>query len=151
MKCLVWTIMTYGAEGWTLKKGNVRKIHSAEMWFYRRLLRIRWKEKRTDKSILQELNTERELLKTILEKKLTVFDHICRSKRCSLMKEAIQGKVEGKRKRGRPRISYQGNIKEWTGRNSPEIFSMVDRRQDWRDEIHRAVRAANIHKSDAVQ
>ena len=149
MKCLVWTTMTYGAEGWTLRKTNVKKIQSAEMWFYRRLLRTSWKERRTDLSILQELNTERELVKLILRKKMTFFGHICRSKKCSLMKEAIQGKVEGKRKRGRPRISYLGNIKEWTGRNSPEIFNMIDRRQDWRSEVQRAVRAANIPRSGA--
>ena len=151
MKCLVWTTMTHGAEGWTLRKTNVKKIQSAEMWFYRRLLRTSWKERRTDLSILQELNTERELVKLILRKKMTFFGHICRSKKCSLMKEAIQGKVEGKRKRGRPRISYLGNIKEWTGRNSPEIFNMIDRRQDWRSEVQRAVRAANILRSDAGQ
>ncbi|GFO04978.1 endonuclease-reverse transcriptase [Plakobranchus ocellatus] len=80
MKTLVWTVMTYGAEGWTIKKKQEKKINSAEMWFYRRLLRISWRERRTDQSILEELNEERKLLNYIKKRKLTFFGHTCRSK-----------------------------------------------------------------------
>ena len=59
MKVLVWTTITYGAEGWTLRAEEKKKIQAAEMWCYRRLLNISWKDKRTNKSILNELNIER--------------------------------------------------------------------------------------------
>ena len=62
VRSLVWTVLTYGPEGWTLKKADEKRIESAEMWIYRRLLRVGWTEHRTDESILLELNTTRLLL-----------------------------------------------------------------------------------------
>ena len=62
VRSLVWTVLTYGAEGWTLKKADEKRIESAEMWIYRRMLRVSWTEHRTDESILLELNTTRHLL-----------------------------------------------------------------------------------------
>ena len=52
--------MTYGTEGWTLKDKQIKKIQSAKIWFYRRMLRVSWREKRTDESILKELGTKGE-------------------------------------------------------------------------------------------
>ena len=143
MKCLVWTVVTYGAEGWTLRKEDMDRINSAEMWLYRRLLRVNWHEKRTDESILQQLQVDRELLSTVMKRKLTFFGHACRNKKCSLMKTVIQGKLEAKRKRGRPRAHYFENIKKWTGKTTPEVYGVVDRRDEWREVVQRAMRAAN--------
>ncbi|GFO44389.1 endonuclease-reverse transcriptase [Plakobranchus ocellatus] len=148
VKCLVWTVMTYGAEGWTLRKRDEKKINSAEMWFCRRPLRVSWKEKRTDEAILAELQVRRHLLESIRKRKLSFFGHICRSK-CTLMKDIIQGKLEGKRGRGRPRAAYLDNIKTWTRRNSTEIYTMTERREEWRKLVQKAVRAANASRSDA--
>ena len=61
VKALIWPVITYGAEGWTLKKDDERRLEAAEMWCYRRLLRISWTEKKTNKSILDEIQTRREL------------------------------------------------------------------------------------------
>ncbi|GFO19903.1 nuclear receptor corepressor 1 [Plakobranchus ocellatus] len=148
MKTLVWTVMTYGAEGWTIKKKQEKKINSAEMWFYRRLLRISWRERRTDQSILEELNEERKLLNYIKKRKLTFFGHTCRSK-CTLMKNILQGRMEGKRQRGRPRINYFDNIKSWTQMTTREIYDVILERDVWRQMVHEAVRAANVLGSDA--
>ena len=79
------------------------RINSAEMWMYRHLLRVSWHEKRTNDSILRQLQVDRELLSTVLKRKLTLFGHTIRNKKCSLMKTVIQGKIEAKRKPGRPR------------------------------------------------
>ena len=92
-------------EGWTLKAKQIKKIQSAEMRFYRRMLRVSWREKRTDESKLKELGTKRELVNFIKKRKLSFIGHACRSK-CSLMKDIMQGEVEGKRGRGRPRLQY---------------------------------------------
>ena len=148
LKCLVWTVMTYGAEGWTLKKKDEKRINSAEMWFYRRLLRISWKEKRTDENILEEIGCTRELLSSVKKRKLTYFGHACRSK-CQLMKEIIQGKCEGKRQRGRPKLSYYDNIIVWTGAESRDIYDTICERDDWRKLVYTATRAANVPGSDA--
>ena len=62
LKCLVWPVMTYGCESWAQKKDDDNKIQAAEMWFFRRLLRVSWKERRTNDSTLEELGVERTLL-----------------------------------------------------------------------------------------
>ena len=89
---------------------QIKKRQSAEMWFYCCLLRVSWREKRTDESILKELDTKRELVNFIKKRKLSFIGHACRSK-CSLMKDIMRGKVEGKRGRGRPRMQYIDNAK----------------------------------------
>ena len=66
VKALIWPVITYGTEGWTLKKDDERRLEAVEMWCYRRMLRISWTEKRTNKSILNELQTRRELLAQII-------------------------------------------------------------------------------------
>ena len=100
------------------------------MWLYRRLIRVRWHEKRTNGSILHQLPVIRELLSTVLKRKLTFFGHAIRNRKCSLMKTVIQGKLEAKRKPGRPRTHYFENIKQWTGKTIPEVYGAVDRRHE---------------------
>ena len=71
LKVLVWTTVMYGAEGWTLKKEEKKKIQSAELWFYRILLNLTWHHRRTNQSILDELRVKRELFGNIVKRKLT--------------------------------------------------------------------------------
>ena len=73
VRSLVWTVLTYGAGGWILKKADEKRIESAEMWIYRRMLRVSWTEHRTDESILLELNTTRQLLGFVVRRKLSYF------------------------------------------------------------------------------
>ena len=80
MKVLVWTTLNYGAEGWTLKAEERKKIMSAEMWFYQRLLNLTWRDRRTHVSILKQLNVTRELFGNIVKRKLTFFGHTIRNK-----------------------------------------------------------------------
>ena len=72
-----WPVITYGVEGWSLKKYDER-LEAAEMWCYRRMLRISWTDKRTNKSILDELQTRRDLLAQIIKSKMAFFGHACR-------------------------------------------------------------------------
>ena len=73
VKALIWPVITYGAEGWTLKKDDERRLEAAGMWCYRRFLRISWTEKKTNKSILDELQTRRELLAKLSKEKLLLW------------------------------------------------------------------------------
>ena len=114
VKTLVWTVLSYGAEAWTLKVRDERKITSMEMWLWQRMLRISWMEKRTDNSILQELEIKRELLGHVRKRKLTYYGHLCRDHGCQITKTVVEGYVEGRRRRGRPRKQYIDNIKQWT-------------------------------------
>ena len=79
VKTLEWTALSYGAESWTLKVRDERKIISMEMWLWRRMKRISWTEKRTDNSILQELDIKRELLGHVRKPKLSLhIEHFIR-------------------------------------------------------------------------
>ncbi len=143
VRALIWTVLTYGAEGWTLLKADEKQIQAAEMWIYRRMLRISWKERRTNESVMLQLNTTRQLLGFVLRRKLSYFGHTHREGGCALVKSVIQGKLPGKRRRGRPRASYGNNITKWMGRTLSEVIRETQDRDQWRRLVHDAARAAD--------
>ena len=103
------------------------------MWFYRRLLRVKWTDKRTNNSILEELSVKRQLSNEIDKRRLRYVGHVNRCKDTHLMTTALQGKVEGKRKRGRPPITYIGNLKEACGMSGlQEMIESSRDRESWR-------------------
>ena len=148
VKALIWPVITYGAEGWTLKKDDERRLEAAEMWCYQRMLRISWTEKRTNKSILNELQTRRELLAQIIKRKMAFFRHACRNNKCNLVKTCILGMMSGKRRRGRPRMQYIDNIKKWTRASLEENVRQSEDRSAWRERSC-AAGAANVRTDDA--
>ena len=143
VRALVWTVLTYGAEGWTLLKADEKRIQAAEMWIYRRMLRISWKERRTNESVMLQLSTTRQLLGFVLRRKLSYFGHTHREGGCKLVKTVIQGKAPGKRRRGRPRTSYSNNITKWMGRTMSEVTRETQDRGRWRGLVRVATRAAD--------
>ena len=139
VKTLVWTVMSYGAEAWTLKARDERKITSMEMWLWRRMLRISWMEKRTDNSILQELEIKRELLGHVRKRKLSYYGHLCRDHGCQITKTVVEGYVEGRRRRGRPRKQYIDNIKQWTQLTTSQCVRAAEDRSRWKQLISQAM------------
>ena len=97
MHALVWSVLLYGAESWTLRKTDERRIQAAEMWCYRRLLRVSWMEKRTNESFLVELGVQRQLLARVKIRKLTYFGHTCRPSACDLVRDVMFVVVDGKK------------------------------------------------------
>ena len=75
LKTLIWPVLLYGSEAWTLRKADKDRLQAAEIWFYRRLLRISWTEKRTNESILIQLGTTRKILTEINKRRLRYIDH----------------------------------------------------------------------------
>jgi hypothetical protein len=142
LKALVWPIVSYGAEGWTLKKADENRIMAAEMWFYRRMLRISWTERRTNKGILNELNVRKELLGRIVKRKLSFFGHSMRQHGNELVKECITGTIPGKRRRGRPGMQYVDNVKKWSGRSLISNIRSAEDRAGWKDDMSFAIEAA---------
>ena len=101
---------------WCIRKAEKEKIGSAEMWFYKRILRIKWTQKRTNKSILEELSVRRQLFEDINKRRPRYVGHAHNiSKHADLMTTALHGKVEGKERKGRPPISYIDNLKDASG------------------------------------
>ena len=126
-------------------KADEKRIQSAELWIYRRMLRVSWTEHRTDESTLTELGTTRQLLGFVVRRKLYFFRHTIRDGGCELAKCEIQGKVSGKRRRGRPNTSYSSNITKWTSVSTERITRETRDRAGWRKLIRCAARAADHH------
>ena len=135
VKILIWPVLMYGCEGWVIKKKVEKHIEAAEMWIYRRVLRISWQERRTNNSILEELKLKRELLNKIKERKLKFEGHQLRLKKSELFNTIFQSAPQ-KRNRGRPRIGWKTDIQKWTGKKLTEITRMADDRKKWKNLVH---------------
>ena len=145
LKCLVWPVLMYGCEAWTLRKEEEKRINAAEMWLYRRLLRISWKDKRTNDSILEELSTNRVLLQEMNKRKLKYVGHAVRNPKTDLMATILQGRVEGRRNRGRPPMSYMDNITAISGLTLGGVMHRSRDRDDWRTVVARREAATDEH------
>ena len=110
-------------------------IMAAEMWIWRRMLGVSWKEKRTNASILSELDVRKELLGKIMTLKLAYFCHIMRGSGSPLTLQIVEGMVEGKRKRGRQKKQWFDNIREWTGLSYMRAKRSAQNRSAWRRTI----------------
>jgi hypothetical protein len=130
VKNYVYSTFQYGAETWTLNKSLERKIEAFEMWTLRQLGQVHWSEKKSNAEVLKMLKVKRELLKDITTKQLKYFGHIKRHN--SILKEILEGKVEGTRGRGRPRFKWDNNIKRWTGLTMTEASIRAKDRCWWR-------------------
>ena len=102
-----------------------------EMWLWRRMLRISWMEKRTDNSIIQELEIKRELLGHVRKRKLSYLGHLCRDHGCQITKTVVEGYLEGRRSGGRPRKQYIDNIKQWTQLKTSQCVRAAEDRKRW--------------------
>ena len=119
------------------------------MWFHRRLLNVTYKDRRTNTSILNELNIKRELFGQVVKRKLTYYCRLSRKRDLNLTKCIVQSKPEGKRGQGRPRMAYIDNVRQWTGLSAHAAFQAALDRDGWREVTRRAVRAANALTDDA--
>ena len=99
VKAMVFPIVIYGCESWTIKKAERRRIDAFELWCWRRRLRIPWTARRSNQSILKEINLDCSLEGLMLKLKLLYFGHLMQ-RTDSLEKTLMLGKIEGRRKRG---------------------------------------------------
>jgi hypothetical protein len=132
-RCYVYSILLYGSESWTLNKMMEDKINAFEMWVYRRIGHISWKEKKTNKAVLEMLGMKQDLLKEVKTRQLKYFGHLKRHD--SLLKNILEGRVEGKRARGGQRYMWENNIKRWTGNSMTECTNGTRDRQRWRSIV----------------
>ena len=99
VKAMVFPIVMYGCESWTIKKAECRRIDAFELWWWRRLLRVPWTAKRSNQSILKEISPEYSLEGLMLKLKLQSFGHLMQ-RTDSFEKTLMLGKIEGRRRRG---------------------------------------------------
>ena len=118
------------------------------MWFYRRLLRIPWTSKRTNVSILAELAASREVLEIVDRRRFKYIGQILRNKNTDLMATTLQGKIEARKKPGRPSITYLENIKKVSNMNIQQMAHKSQDRELWRRTVWMSGIAANIDYDD---
>ena len=106
---MVFPLVMYGCECWTIKKAERQRIDALELWCWRRLLRVPQTARRSNQSILKEISPEYSLVGLILKLKLQYFGHVMR-RTDSLEKTLMLGKIEGRRRRGRQRMSLLDGI-----------------------------------------
>ena len=132
---MVFPVVTYGCESWAVKKAECQIIDAFELWWWRRLLRVPWTARRSNQSILKEINPGISLEGTMLKLKLRYFGHLMRIVD-SLEKTLMVGGIGGRRRRGRPRMRGLDDITDSKDVSLSELREMVMDRESWRAAIH---------------
>ena len=139
LKCYVWSTLLYGAETWTLTKSTMKKIEAFEMWCYRRMMRISYTEHKTNDEVLEMVTSKRALLCIIKKRKTEYFGQLIRMN--GLQRLLLEGKVNGKRGKGRPRITWMENVKMWTELKYSECVRLAEDRERWKAMVANLLRA----------
>jgi len=125
MKALVWPVATYGRESQTLRKNEETCLDAFEMKGLRRILRVSWTAKKTNKWVLNKAGVKRELLDTVKARKLAYYGHTIRKQGSCLEKEIMHRTMPDACRRGRPRMAWMDNIKTRTGLSMEESIRMT--------------------------
>ena len=135
VKVMVFPVVMYGCESWTIKEAEHQKIDAFELWCWRRLLRVPWTARRSNQSILMATSPECSLEGLMLTLKLQYFGHLMQ-RTDSLEKTLMLGKIEGRRRRGRQSMRWLGGITDSMEMSLSKLQKLVMDREGWHTVVH---------------